>query len=90
MPGEDASETEFGDLVFQKQFYSTANRILKNGKELRLKRFARSWLEVTETGDDHIEYTKITFIETDYNFRVKVHRSRGKKAKKSPKKEFKK
>eukprot|EP00090_Calanus_glacialis_P006461 TRINITY_DN15030_c0_g1_i1.p1 TRINITY_DN15030_c0_g1~~TRINITY_DN15030_c0_g1_i1.p1 ORF type:complete len:425 (-),score=123.21 TRINITY_DN15030_c0_g1_i1:69-1166(-) len=50
LPGEDASETEFGDLVFQKEFYSTANCILENGKELRLKKFARSWLEVTETG----------------------------------------
>ena len=75
LPGEDASETEFGDLVFQKEFYSTANCILENGKELRLKKFARSWLEVTETGDDHIENMKIIIIITDNNLRIKVHRS---------------
>ena len=75
LPGEDSSQTEFGDLVFQNFFYSTANCILENGKELRLKKFARSWLEVKETGDDHIENMKIIIIITDNNLRIKVHRS---------------
>jgi len=50
LKGDRSKDTEFGDLVFKKEFYSTSNCVLKNGKELRLKKFARSWLEVTKTG----------------------------------------
>jgi len=50
LPGDRSKDTEFGDLVFKKEFYSTSNCVLKNGKELRLKKFARSWIEVTKTG----------------------------------------
>jgi hypothetical protein len=65
LPREDSSETGLGDLVFQKQFYSTANCMLENEKELRLKKFARRWLEVTETGESHIEYKKVVILKSN-------------------------
>merc|ERR1712013_42516 len=40
---------EFGDLVFKKEFYSRALCVGENEEEMRLKKFARSWLEITET-----------------------------------------
>merc|ERR1719206_1293417 len=40
---------EFGDLVFKKEFYSKAMCVGENEEEMRLKKFARSWLEITET-----------------------------------------
>ena len=48
LPGE----IELADAVFKKEFYSSSVCIKENGEEERLQKFARSWLEVTETGDD--------------------------------------
>ena len=59
LEGERRREIEFGDLVFKKEFYSSSVCIMENGEEVRLKKFARSWLEVTETGDDATENREI-------------------------------
>jgi len=50
LQGDRSMNTDLGDLVFKKEFYSTSNCVLENGKQLRLKKFARSWIEVTKTG----------------------------------------
>ena len=51
---------EFGDLVFKKEFYSRALCVGENEEEMRLKKFARSWLEITETGDEDYEHIEIS------------------------------
>merc|ERR1712013_233878 len=51
---------EFGDLVFKKEFYSRALCVGENEEEMRLKKFARSWLEITETGDEDYENIEIS------------------------------
>ena len=51
---------EFGDLVFKKEFYSRALCVGENEEEMRLKKFARSWLEITETGDEDYEHMQIS------------------------------
>ena len=50
-PGQ--AEGRAKDLVWKKQFYSTANCVHGNGEVVRLKKFAREWLEVTEDGEDN-------------------------------------
>ena len=55
---------EFGDLVFKKEFYSRALCVGENEKEMRLKKFARSWLEITETGDEDYENIEISCAES--------------------------
>jgi len=46
---EERRESEFGDMMFKKEFYSSSVCLMENGEEVRLKKFARRWLEVTET-----------------------------------------
>jgi len=55
---------EFGDLVFKKEFYSRALCVGENEEEMRLKKFARSWLEITETGDEDYEHIEISCAKT--------------------------
>merc|ERR1711915_648165 len=39
---------ELGDLIFKKEFYFSAQCVSATGEEVRLKKFARSWLEIIE------------------------------------------
>ena len=41
---------EYGDILFKKEFYTSAICDQENGTNMRLKKFARAWLAVT--GDD--------------------------------------
>ena len=77
--------TDLGDLVFKKEFYSTSNCVLKNGKELRLKNFARSWIEVKKTGD--VDNNSSNIFKTCF-CRDTMHQSRGKEEKTSPKEKY--
>ena len=61
---QEREGVEFGDLMFKKEFYSSAMCLMENGEEVRLKKFARSWLEVTETGDDATEKIEIACADT--------------------------
>merc|ERR1719376_1287638 len=40
---------ELGDLITEKEFYSRGLCVGENEEEMRLKKFARNWLEITET-----------------------------------------
>ena len=64
LPGYGRREMDIGDLMFKKEFSSSSLCLMENGEELRLKKFARSWLEVTETGDDATENIEIACAET--------------------------
>ena len=55
---------EYGDLIFKKEFYSSGVCLGENGEEVRLKKFARSWLEITETGDEGSENIEIACAES--------------------------
>ena len=55
---------ELGDLVFKKEFYSRALCVGENEEEMRLKKFARNWLEITETGDEDYENIEISCAES--------------------------
>eukprot|EP00091_Calanus_sinicus_P000937 TRINITY_DN10903_c0_g1_i1.p2 TRINITY_DN10903_c0_g1~~TRINITY_DN10903_c0_g1_i1.p2 ORF type:complete len:149 (+),score=45.84 TRINITY_DN10903_c0_g1_i1:862-1308(+) len=57
-------DMEFGDLIFKKEFYSSGVCLGENGEEVRLKKFARSWLEITETGDEGSENIEIACAES--------------------------
>jgi len=59
----EGAHLEFGDLVFKKEFYSSALCVGENKEEMRLKKFARSWLEITETGDEDYENIEISCAE---------------------------
>ena len=43
-------ELDFGSQVLMKEFYSTSLCFREDGKKVGLKKFARSWLETTQTG----------------------------------------
>merc|ERR1711915_673678 len=44
----EREEFELGALIFKKEFYSSGLCVSATGEEVRLKKFARSWLEITE------------------------------------------
>ena len=58
---------ELGDLIFKKEFYSSGMCVSATGEEVRLKKFARSWLEITEAGDEESENFEIFCADSPLN-----------------------
>jgi len=60
----ESRHLEMGDLIFKKEFYSSGLCLGENEEEMRLKKYARSWLEITETGDEDYENIEISCAES--------------------------
>ncbi len=48
---------EYGDVLFKKEFYTSAICDQENGTNMRLKKFARAWLAVT--GDEEEDDSEV-------------------------------